>query len=70
MDIHGTNNIAVDVSGEFVRDDNTEDQEGIFLGIDTQVIDVETCDPVPELYVEIWRTSTPIPISIPVIVRN
>lgn len=49
---------TLDVSGEFVREDNIEDQEGVFLGIDTQVIDVETCDPVPGLYVEIWRMST------------
>ncbi|MBE3044828.1 hypothetical protein IMZ48_20165 [Candidatus Bathyarchaeota archaeon] len=46
-----------DVSGEFVRDDNTEEQEGVFLGVDTQVIDVNTCEPVPDVYVEIWRTS-------------
>lgn len=49
-------NCGTDVSGEFVREDNIEDQEGVFLGVDTQVIDVETCEPVPNTYVEIWRT--------------
>lgn len=49
-------NYGTDVSGEYVREDNTEDQEGVFLGVDAQVIDVDTCEPVPDVYVEIWRT--------------
>ena len=55
----GTQDIdrGTDVSGEFVRDDNTENQEGVPLALDTQVIDIDTCDPVPNVYVEIWRMS-------------
>ena len=54
-------NYAPDVSGEFVREDNKEDQEGLFLGVDTQVIDIATCEPVPDVYVEIWRMCLRIP---------
>ncbi|KAJ5047682.1 uncharacterized protein L3040_003502 [Drepanopeziza brunnea f. sp. 'multigermtubi'] len=43
------------VAGEYVRKDITEDQEGIDLLLDTQVIDVKTCDPVPDAMIEIWH---------------
>ncbi|KAK4458229.1 Intradiol ring-cleavage dioxygenase [Cladorrhinum samala] len=43
------------VSGEFVRENLVEDQEGVSLLLDYQVIDVNTCDPVPNLYLEIWN---------------
>ncbi|KAG4277133.1 hypothetical protein FPRO04_07431 [Fusarium proliferatum] len=43
------------VSGESVRRDLKEDQEGVDLILDYQIIDVTTCEPVPELYLEIWH---------------
>ncbi|WVW79357.1 hypothetical protein I302_101325 [Kwoniella bestiolae CBS 10118] len=43
------------VSGEYVRSNVTEDQQGVPLYLSTQVIDVATCEPVPELYWEIWH---------------
>ncbi|KAL5621984.1 hypothetical protein BROUX41_005929 [Berkeleyomyces rouxiae] len=43
------------VAGEYVREDMTEDQEGLDIILDYQVIDVETCEPVPDVYVEIWH---------------
>ncbi|SPO07424.1 related to protocatechuate 3,4-dioxygenase beta subunit [Cephalotrichum gorgonifer] len=43
------------VSGEYVRQDNVEDQEGIPMAVDTQVIDINTCEPIPDLYIEIWH---------------
>ncbi|KAH8666048.1 extracellular dioxygenase-like protein [Tricladium varicosporioides] len=46
------------VSGEYIREDITEDQEGIDLILDTQVIDVATCDPVPDAMVEIWHCNS------------
>ncbi|KAK0726572.1 Intradiol ring-cleavage dioxygenase [Apiosordaria backusii] len=42
------------VAGEYVRENLIEDQEGIELLVDYQVIDVETCDPVPNVYLEAW----------------
>lgn len=43
------------MSGEYVRSNNIEEQEGVYVAFDTQVIDVDTCEPVPDLYIEIWR---------------
>ncbi|KAK4222283.1 catechol 1,2-dioxygenase [Podospora fimiseda] len=42
------------VGGEYVRENIIEDQEGVPLILDYQVVDVNTCEPVPNLYVEIW----------------
>lgn len=44
-----------DVAGEYVRENLVEDQAGLDLIIDYQVIDVETCEPVPNVYVEMWH---------------
>jgi protocatechuate 3,4-dioxygenase beta subunit len=46
------------VAGEYIREDITEDQEGIDLLLDTQVIDVNTCDPVPDAMIEIWHCNS------------
>jgi protocatechuate 3,4-dioxygenase beta subunit len=46
------------VSGEFVREDVTEDQEGIELVLDTQIIDMDTCDPVTNAMIEIWHCNS------------
>nr|ANH20401.1 catechol dioxygenase 4 [Endoconidiophora polonica] len=46
------------VAGEYVREDISETQEGVELLMDYQVIDVETCDPVPNVYVEIWHCNS------------
>lgn len=47
------------VAGEYIREDITEDQAGVDLALDLQVYDVETCDPVPNVYLEIWRRFPP-----------
>ena len=46
------------VSGEYVRYDITEDQEGVELLLDTQVIDMVTCNPVTNTMVEIWHCNS------------
>ncbi|KAM5347778.1 hypothetical protein ACJ41O_007602 [Fusarium nematophilum] len=43
------------IAGEYVREDVVEEQEGVPITLDYQVIDVETCDPVPDIYLEIWH---------------
>ncbi|KAJ4385765.1 hypothetical protein N0V93_010196 [Gnomoniopsis smithogilvyi] len=45
------------VGGEYIRRDLKETQDGIDTVIDYQVIDVETCDPVPNVYVEMWHAN-------------
>ena len=54
------------VAGEYIRQDVTDGEPGIDLALDLQVYDVETCEPVPNVYLEIWRTffyKPPLPIS-------
>ncbi|KAF3026530.1 hypothetical protein E8E14_013738 [Neopestalotiopsis sp. 37M] len=43
------------VGGELIRSDITEDQTGTPLYLDLQVIDVNTCEPHPNLWLEIWH---------------
>lgn len=47
-----------DVGGESIRRDITEDQEGVSIYLDYQVIDVDTCEPVPDVYLEIWHCNS------------
>jgi protocatechuate 3,4-dioxygenase beta subunit len=46
------------VSGEYVRENLIEDQEGVELILDTQVIDMATCDPVSGAMIEIWHCNS------------
>ncbi|KAI0130428.1 Intradiol ring-cleavage dioxygenase [Xylariales sp. AK1849] len=43
------------VSGEYIRRNVIEEQEGVEIVIDYQVIDVDTCDPIPNVYLEMWH---------------
>lgn len=38
-----------------MRVDMSEDQEGVPLYIDAQVLDIDSCKPVEGVYVEAWR---------------
>jgi hypothetical protein len=46
------------VQGELVRANVTDGQEGIPLTLDIQIIDVKTCEPVPEAFMEIWHCNS------------
>ncbi|KAJ8118654.1 hypothetical protein OPT61_g417 [Boeremia exigua] len=46
------------VQGELIREDITEDQEGVPLHLDIQVIDINTCEPVPSVYLELWHCNS------------
>lgn len=43
------------VNGEFIRSDVTEGQAGISLYAELQFVDVNTCKPVENLYVDFWH---------------
>ncbi|XWW96520.1 hypothetical protein V2A60_004495 [Cordyceps javanica] len=43
------------VGGESLRKDVTDSEPGVEITLDYQVIDVDTCEPVPDVYVEIWH---------------
>ena len=45
------------VSGEYIRSDVSESQPGIPIHLSTQVIDVTTCQAVPDIYWEIWHAN-------------
>lgn len=46
------------VSGELLRENIVEDQEGVPLTLDIQVVDVNTCEPVRKAYTEIWHCNS------------
>ncbi|KAK5662383.1 hypothetical protein OQA88_8293 [Cercophora sp. LCS_1] len=45
------------VTGEFIRSDLVESQAGVKLHLDIQVLNIDTCKPVPNAYLEIWQTN-------------
>jgi len=45
------------VLGEYIRSDMREDQPGIDMYIDVQVIDVSSCEPVTNMYVDFWHAN-------------
>ncbi|UKZ90118.1 uncharacterized protein TrAFT101_005147 [Trichoderma asperellum] len=46
------------VSGEYIRKNVTEDQRGVGLVLDIQVLDTETCEPVTGAFLEIWHCNS------------
>ncbi|KPM34841.1 hypothetical protein AK830_g11725 [Neonectria ditissima] len=46
------------VAGEYVRENIVEEQGGLDIVLDYQVIDVETCDPIPDVYLEMWHCNS------------
>lgn len=46
------------VNGEYVRKDVKEGQAGVDLYLEVQYVDIETCEPVPDLYVDVWNCNS------------
>ena len=46
--------LSLDVSGERIRKDLTEEEKGVALHLDIAVYDVDTCEPISPSYIEIW----------------
>ncbi|KAH7091001.1 aromatic compound dioxygenase [Auriculariales sp. MPI-PUGE-AT-0066] len=46
------------VNNELFRDDVTDGQEGVPLQLKLTIMDVETCDILPNAFVEIWSTNS------------
>ncbi|KAL5340967.1 Intradiol ring-cleavage dioxygenase [Aspergillus crustosus] len=46
------------VTGELIRNNLVEDQEGVPLYLDIQVIDANTCEPVPDVYLDFWHCNS------------
>ncbi|KAJ7074104.1 aromatic compound dioxygenase [Mycena amicta] len=45
------------VSGEYVRWDIRDDTEGVDTYVDVQLIDVSTCQAVPNVYIDFWHAN-------------
>ncbi|KAI9933921.1 hypothetical protein ASPWEDRAFT_168195 [Aspergillus wentii DTO 134E9] len=43
------------VSGELIRSNLVDGQEGVPLFLDIQLVDTNTCEPVPEVYLDFWH---------------
>ncbi|RDW67258.1 intradiol ring-cleavage dioxygenase [Aspergillus mulundensis] len=46
------------VTGELIRKNLVEDQEGVPLYLDIQLVDSETCEPVPDVYLDFWHCNS------------
>lgn len=45
------------INDEYVRQDQTETQEGVKVLLDVGILDTETCEPVSNAFVEIWHAN-------------
>ncbi|KAJ5288685.1 hypothetical protein N7478_001715 [Penicillium angulare] len=46
------------VKGEYIRQDLTDDEPGVPLYIDGQFIDINTCEPIEDLYWDVWNCNS------------
>ncbi|WEW59949.1 hypothetical protein PRK78_005431 [Emydomyces testavorans] len=46
------------IDGEFIRDDIVEGQQGVELFVDLIIVDVATCSPIPNIYVDFWQANS------------
>lgn len=46
------------VTGELIRKNVTEGEPGVPLYLEVQYLDITTCLPVPEIYVDIWNCNS------------
>lgn len=50
--------LSLDVLGEEIRKDITGGEAGIKMTLAIQVVDVQTCEPVPEAFLDIWSSNS------------
>lgn len=56
--------LSLDVTGEYIRSDITGGQDGVPVVVDGQFINVNTCEPIEDLYWDIWYVSLPVYTSL------
>jgi hypothetical protein len=49
----------LDVTGEYIRSKLVDDQEGIPLHLDIQLVDLNNCQPMEDVFLELWSKSYP-----------
>lgn len=57
---------SADVSGEQIRRNLTENERGIPLTLDFQVVDAKTCQPLEDVAVDIWGCNTTVSLGRPI----
>lgn len=53
----------VDVLGEEVRKDITNGEPGIPMTLAIQAVDVNTCEPVTDAYLDIWSSNATVSLA-------
>ncbi|KIW03340.1 uncharacterized protein PV09_05550 [Verruconis gallopava] len=46
------------IKGEYIRTNLREDQPGVPIVIEAQFVNVETCEPIPDLYWDLWNCNS------------
>lgn len=46
------------VKGEYIRENLREDQPGVPIVLEAQFLDVETCEPISDLYWDLWNCNS------------
>ncbi|CEJ62548.1 hypothetical protein PMG11_11045 [Penicillium brasilianum] len=46
------------VKGEYIRSDVTDDEPGVPVVFDAQFIDIDTCEPIEDLYFDVWNCNS------------
>ena len=46
------------VNGELIRNNVIEEQDGVPMVLDIQLVDTSTCDPVPDMFVDLWHCNS------------
>jgi protocatechuate 3,4-dioxygenase beta subunit len=55
---------GVDVSGELIRKNVVEKEPGVPLTYEVQVLDVNTCEPIVGVMLEMWHCNSTVSIEI------
>ena len=53
----------VDIQGELVRQDVTEDQAGVPMTTVIQIVNIDNCEPVSDMMLEIWHCNCKCPVT-------
>jgi hypothetical protein len=49
--------LIIDVSGEQIRKNIKDGEKGVGMHLDIQVIDINTCQPLKDIAIEIWAAN-------------
>jgi protocatechuate 3,4-dioxygenase beta subunit len=56
--------LHADVTGESIRKNVVDNEPGVKLYLDIQIIDINTCTPIPDGAIEIWGANSSVGVAI------